>query len=67
MYYIILLFLANIMAGFALLKVAGVSGLGMLAGLMPFLKIVAVILIIVFSLGLFYLGLKALFSGSWRK
>ncbi|MFS0637059.1 hypothetical protein AB1K84_14255 [Mesobacillus foraminis] len=67
MYYIILLFLANILAGFALLEVAGLSGLGMLAGLMPFLKVVAVILIIVFSLGLFYLGLKSLFNGSWRK
>ncbi|PLR68917.1 MULTISPECIES: hypothetical protein [Bacillaceae] len=58
---LIFLFLAGIIAGFALIKVAGF--LGFLAFLAPFVKIVGVIAILVFSLVLILKGFKNLFHG----
>lgn len=57
-----LLFLASILAGFALLKLPPLAGLFA----MPFIKIIAILAILIFSFALLYMGVKALFSGSWR-
>jgi hypothetical protein len=66
MYNIGLLFLACILAGFALLRLtaSGVALLG--AGLVSFFEVVAVIVIIIFVFALLFIGFKALFSKSWR-
>lgn len=57
------LFLACILAGFALLEV---STSGLLVGLAPFLEIVAVIVILIFTFALLYIGFKTLFGKGWR-
>jgi hypothetical protein len=56
----ILVFLASILAGFALINVP--LGGTFLAGLAPFTTIIGVLAVVVFSLVLIYHGLKALFS-----
>ena len=53
------LFLACILAGFALVHLPGIS---FLAGLASFFHIVGALAILVFSLVLLYLGIKALFK-----
>lgn len=53
----IILFLANILAGFALINVPLT---GALAGLDPIATIVGVITILVFSLALIYYGVRTL-------
>lgn len=53
------LFLACILAGFALVHMPGIS---FLAGLASFFHIVGALAILVFSLVLLYLGIKALFK-----
>ncbi|PLR78533.1 hypothetical protein CU633_04705 [Bacillus sp. V3-13] len=58
----VLLFLAGILAGFALLKVPAVS---FLTGLLPLFNIIGALAIIVFSLALLYLGLRTLLSRNW--
>jgi hypothetical protein len=59
----VLLFLACILAGFALLKVAPyVYGLFAL----PFLKIIAILAILIFALVIIFIGFRTLFSGGWR-
>ncbi|MCM3588438.1 hypothetical protein M3182_22440 [Mesobacillus maritimus] len=62
MYQIAILFLACILVGFALLKVKAV---GILVGLAAFLEIVGVLVILIFSVALLYLGFRTLFSRSW--
>jgi hypothetical protein len=63
MYYTAILFFLCILVGFALLKV---KTLWILASLAPFLKIVAVLVIVIFSFALLYIGFKTLFSKNWR-
>jgi hypothetical protein len=63
MYYTALLFFACILVGFVLLKV---KTIWILASLAPFLEIVGVLVIIIFSFALLYIGFKTLFSKSWR-
>jgi hypothetical protein len=63
MYYTAILFFLCILVGFALLKV---NTLWILASLAPFLKIVAVLVIVIFSFALLYIGFKTLFSKNWR-
>jgi hypothetical protein len=58
-----LLFFACILVGFALLRAMTI---GILVSLAPFLEIVAVIVILIFSFALLYIGFKTLFSKSWR-
>ncbi|CAM3775869.1 hypothetical protein [Mesobacillus zeae] len=58
----VLVFLACILAGFALVNLPAVP---MLSGLVPFFEIVAALAIIIFSFVLLYMGLRALFSGTW--
>ncbi|WP_040204382.1 hypothetical protein [Neobacillus jeddahensis] len=53
------LFLACILAGFALVHMPTIS---FLAGLTPFFTVVGGLAILVFSFALLYLGVKALFS-----
>ncbi|MFB6468761.1 hypothetical protein ACE38V_18545 [Cytobacillus sp. Hz8] len=60
MYQVALVFFACILAGFGLIKIPAVW---IFAGsFLVFLKVVGVIVIIIFSLALLYLGFKALFS-----
>jgi len=63
MYYTAILFFLCILVGFALLKV---KTLWILASLAPFLEIVAVVVIVIFSFALLYIGFKTLFSRNWR-
>ena len=58
------LFLACILAGFALANVPTASILT--AGLSSFLAVIGVIAIIIFSLVILYLGIRALFKGGLR-
>ena len=55
------LFLACILAGFALLHLPPLTGL--LA--MPLLKIIGILVILIFSFTLIYMGARVLFKGSW--
>ena len=55
------LFLACILAGFALINLQA-SAAAFLTGLLPFFHIVGALAIIVFSFALLYLGIKALFT-----
>lgn len=54
---LVLLYLASILSGFALLKLPGVS---FLSGFSSFFDIVGAIAIVVFSFALLYLGVKGL-------
>ncbi|MGF2616022.1 hypothetical protein FZC84_11275 [Rossellomorea vietnamensis] len=60
MHYYLLLFLAAIGAGFSLLYVTGVAAAGFLGPLAAPLAGLAVIVIVVFSLVIFYLAVKEL-------
>lgn len=53
------LFLACILAGFALIKMPTI---GFLAALYPFFHIVGALAILIFAFALIYYGLKALFK-----
>jgi hypothetical protein len=53
------LFLACILAGFALVHLPGIS---FLAGLLSFFHVVGALTILVFSIVLLFLGVKALFN-----
>ncbi|MGZ4159282.1 MAG: hypothetical protein ACXVNF_00565 [Neobacillus sp.] len=53
------LFLACILAGFALVNLPAIS---FLSGLFPFFHIVGALAVLVFSFALIYEGLKAFFS-----
>jgi hypothetical protein len=53
------LFLACILAGFALVNLPAIS---FLSGLFPFFHIVGALAVLVFSLALIYEGIKAFFS-----
>ncbi|MGD6965851.1 hypothetical protein ACQCVP_05435 [Rossellomorea vietnamensis] len=64
MYYYLLLFLAAIGAGFALLFVTGVTAAGFLGPLGAPLAGLAVIVIVVFLLVIIYLAVKKLFQKS---
>jgi hypothetical protein len=57
------LFLAAILAGFALVNIPDIP---LLAGLHTFFVIVGVLAIIVFSFVILYIALKALFHKSWH-
>ncbi|MEH7299969.1 hypothetical protein [Neobacillus drentensis] len=57
MNHLSVLFLACILAGFALMKVATV---GFLSSLSSFIIIVGALVVIVFALAIIYLGLKSL-------
>jgi sensor histidine kinase YesM len=60
---IVLLFLACILSGFAILNVAPyISGLLSL----PVLKIIGVLAILIFSFVIIFIGLRTLFNGGWR-
>ncbi|CAH2713604.1 MULTISPECIES: hypothetical protein [Neobacillus] len=59
MNHVAALFLACILAGFALIKMPVVS---FLAGLSSIFHVVGVLAILVFSFALLYLGVKALFT-----
>lgn len=59
MKHVALLFLASILAGFALVNLPAIS---FLSGLFPFFHIVGALAVLVFSLALLYQGLKALFA-----
>ncbi|WP_077211719.1 hypothetical protein [Bacillus dakarensis] len=61
MYHIAYLFLACVLAGFALANLPSSSLLT--AGAASFLGVIGVIAIIVFSFLILYLGVKALFKG----
>lgn len=63
MYYTAILFFACILVGFVLLRVMTI---GILLSLAPFLEIVAVLVILIFSFALLYIGFRTLFSKSWR-
>ncbi|WP_071460522.1 hypothetical protein [Bacillus massilinigeriensis] len=59
----VLIFLAAILAGFALLNLPDIA---LLANLVTFFQIAAAIAIILFSFVLFYIALRTLFSGCWK-
>lgn len=59
MNYAAALFLACILAGFALIKMPTIS---FLAGLYPFFHLVGALAILIFAFALIYYGLKALFK-----
>jgi amino acid transporter len=61
MKHTVLLFLACILAGFALNSLPPVA---FLTGLVPFFKIVGALAIIIFSFALLYYGIKALLGKS---
>ncbi|WP_404329699.1 hypothetical protein [Mesobacillus maritimus] len=63
MNYTAFLFFACILVGFALLRV---KAIGILVGLAAFLEIVAVLVILIFSFALLYIGFRTLFSKTWR-
>ncbi|MBS8266043.1 hypothetical protein DYI25_16575 [Mesobacillus boroniphilus] len=60
----VLLFLAAILAGYAVLRFAPASLAALIA--MPFLKIVAVLVILIFAFVIIYIGLRTLLRGGWR-
>lgn len=59
----VLLFLACMVAGYALFKVGPM--LGALTGL-GILQIVGLVAIVLFALVILYIGIKVLFNGGWR-
>ena len=59
MFNTVMVFLASMLAGFALRMI---SGAGILSGLASFFEIAGVLVIIVFAFALIYLGFKALFN-----
>ncbi|MCM3567935.1 hypothetical protein [Neobacillus mesonae] len=59
MNHVAVLFLACILAGFALVKMPAIS---FLASLSSFFHVVGALAILVFALALLYLGVKALFK-----
>ncbi|UII54225.1 hypothetical protein LS684_11015 [Cytobacillus spongiae] len=63
MFQIAALFLACILAGFALANLPAVSFIT--AGVTTFLSVIGVIAIIVFALFLIYLGLKVIIEKKW--
>lgn len=60
---IVFLFLAAIFAGFALVHLPVVA---LLAGLTPIFNLIGVLAIIIFSIALLVLALKALFKRPWH-
>ncbi|NHM31803.1 hypothetical protein [Neobacillus terrae] len=52
------LYLACILAGLALLKVAG--GIGLVSGLGHLISIIAIVAVVVFAFAILYLGIRAL-------
>jgi hypothetical protein len=60
---IVFLFLAAIFAGFALVHLPEVA---LLTGLTPILNLIGVLAIIIFSIALLVLALKALFKKPWH-
>ena len=58
------IFLAAILAGYVLFRLAPAS-LGALIGL-PFLKLIGILVILIFALVIIYIGLRTLFRGGWR-
>ncbi len=63
MTYPAILFFACILVGFGLYNVPTT---GILAGLGTFLDTVGLLVILIFSIALLYIGFKTLFSRSWR-
>jgi hypothetical protein len=58
------IFLAAILAGYVLFRLAPAS-LAALIGL-PFLKLIGIVVILIFALVIIYIGLRTLFRGGWR-
>lgn len=62
MFHAAIIFLACILAGFALIQLPGIA---FVSGLLELFDIIGVLAIVVFSLALLFLGVKLLLSKKW--
>jgi hypothetical protein len=57
------LFLAVILAGYALYRVGALSLMGFIG--LPFLQIIGVVVIVIFAFLIIFIGIKVLLRGGW--